>query len=126
VTTGCFRDAEFSVRFPAMNPNRRPAFPCPFRSSRFPDTGRSAKPGVFEVECSEPAIRDLTHSANCRPSYLPESRRPNVQYTSEPAKVAIHTSRPYVELHIRPRCTPSAFGLYDCSAQLAVAELPRR
>ena len=43
------------------------ALECPFRSSRFPDTGRSAKPGVFEVECSEPAIRDLTHSAiSCR------------------------------------------------------------
>ena len=52
-------------RFPG-----RPAAGCPFRSSRFPDTGRSAKPGVFEVECSEPAIRDLTHSARRGPTGL--------------------------------------------------------
>lgn len=38
---------------------RRISAQCPFRSSRIPDSGRSAKPVVFEVECSEPAIRDL-------------------------------------------------------------------
>jgi hypothetical protein len=35
----------------------------PKRPSRFPYSSRSAKPGVFELECSEPASGDLTHPA---------------------------------------------------------------
>ena len=37
----------------------------PKRPSRFPDSGRSAKPGAFELEFSEPAIGDLNLPANC-------------------------------------------------------------
>jgi hypothetical protein len=32
---------------------------CPKRPARFPDSGRSGKPGFFELESTEPAIRDL-------------------------------------------------------------------
>ena len=40
------------------------AAPCPIRSSRFPDNGRSAKPGVFELKFSEADVGDITQSAD--------------------------------------------------------------
>jgi hypothetical protein len=40
-----------------------PAAGCPIRSSQFPDSGRSAKLGFFELDSSEPDVGDLTQSA---------------------------------------------------------------
>ena len=45
----------------------------PKRPSRFPDSGRSAKPGAFELEFSEPAIGDLNLPAMTRQSTMPRS-----------------------------------------------------
>jgi len=36
---------------------------CLIRSSQFPDSGRSAKLGIFELDSSEPDVGDLTHPA---------------------------------------------------------------
>lgn len=50
---------------------------CLIRSSQFPDSGRSAKLGIFELDSSEPDVGDLTHPANCGHSDGYKSLDPN-------------------------------------------------
>ncbi len=43
---------------------------CPFRPSRFLQSGRSAEPGFFELELSEAVACDLTQPARSGPWYF--------------------------------------------------------
>jgi hypothetical protein len=56
--------ANGSFRLPPMSAR------CPNRPSRFPDSCRSAKLGIFVLGCSEADIGDLTLPATCRQSWL--------------------------------------------------------
>ena len=53
--------------------------------------------------------------ANCRPSGSPHSRHLSGRCTPKPVRRPIHTTRPYVELHIRPTTCRSSV-ITNCSS----------